>query len=1009
MSIFSTFANTEQNSFEQPFNSFNLNRGNWGMNPNYLTPSYDAPFRPPYGGPGPFPHINQNPGMFTAMAGAAQFTRGPMYGVGNQHYDNVNFDAVGNRTMDAAAGVSQRIIFPVAAWALASGINSHFRTGIATGGARAFYGGMAGIPAAVGSFMRGGSAAEIGTAFNAAFAGAGVSQSLGAGIGERLFTGLGRGAMAGVGHATGLNIAGSAAGRFGLGALGIGGSVMGSIAGPLALAYGATKAADYFLFDNYASVREGQNLTRRNFQGVTFGGGWGDVNGGGLNRQMSARLGGSLAQLGARDTMFTGRDMNTMLDMGSQMGLFDDASAGQIKKRMEGLSAQVKLIMSIAQTPSVQEAVQMLARFKSGGANMGQATMALGSISGLASAAGISATRMINTVGSQGQYLFQSNGLSGFQGQIAGAQAMASFASAFRSGAISPALMAQMGGVEGATQSAITATVNGMQNPYNMMRLANRYMTGMTASSVIGTVSNFGQAMSRNPMDMYGSMMLNRGMMLSDQLRNPQALIDMVSESLATNPVTRGRKGSAGEYYSMMVGQYGMSPQEAQAAIARQFGMQDPRSGSLAIAGINRNRLDMARDYHEQQGNTLASSLVSPLTKAFRSGKAAVAGWIGSALGTTGGITDSLQAWYLDKFMGSNQMLLGTNYSDLEESRGYSEFGPRAGIRDKVGRFSGEASRINDLARQGNTDAKAVLTAESASGRRNALYKLAKSGLISDKFADPEMNLKLAEGLGELTRTNQGGSTGYSDFVDRMGKLGGMEGKDLSTQYQLIAAARRLGSSENLDSEQSRADANLLVRSGMAKTGHHSDVMDAADKIRTSARLARISLDDPFAEFGGSVEQALAAANDPSQRHKVFNKGSRFEKAFLEANDETSARNALAGGLIEKNNLSVRGPTSRYTNANETNAQYEAFLSQDKARRDQIGQIQKAMKEGKIDFSAGYGMINNIDMSGAVDKFGEYVEGFGRAVSGIPGYKPVSPVNAPGGSIPGPGARGVGG
>lgn len=1007
MSIFSTFANTEQNSFEQPFNSFNMNRGNWGINPNYLTPSYDAPYRPPYGGQGPYPHINPNPSFLTAMAGAAQFTKGPMYGVGNQHYDNTAYDVAGNKTWDTGMAGMQKIVFPVAAWAMASGINSHFRTSIASGGARMFYGGLSGAPAAVGSFLSGGTRAEIGTAFSSAYAAGSATQGLFAGMGERMAVGAGSGLMRGLGAATGMDIAGSAAGRGALGALGIAGSVGGTLFGTMAAAQLATKAADYFIFDNYSSIREGQNLARRNFQGISFGAGYGDNTGGGLSRSMSARIGTGLAKFGARDSMFTGRDMNTMLDMGSQMGLFDDAGAGQITKKVEAMSNQVKMIMSIAQTPSVQEAVQLLAKFKSAGASINQAGNTLASVGGLASAAGISASRMINTVGAQGQYLFQSNGLNGFQGQIAGAQAMASFATAFRSGLISPALMGQMGGVEGASQSAITASVNGMQNPYNMMRLANRYMTGQTSSSVVGTVSNFGQAMSRNPLDMYGSMMLNKGAMLSDQLKDPQALIKMAEEMMrAQNPQTRGRKGTAGEFASTLMGM-GLSEAEVKSVLVRQGAMQDERAGGLAIAGINTDRLRASRDYNDQQGNTFFSAMFSPVSKAFRSAKSGMAGAIGSLLQTTGGATDDIQSWFTEKMMGSNSEMVGRSYSEMTESLSYKEFGKfKSNGKGLAGR-SALADKVNELARGGNQDAKAVLTAGSTVERANAIARLAKSGHIPERYAEAGQDFDLSKSFEGLERESGGGKTGYAGVMDKINSIDGLKGKDLGSQYEIMSAARRMVEAGGESYSGIAADRSLLKRAGVVTAAGdggmgdatNADVYAAARKIFSDADKSRVMGEDPFSRFGGKLSNAMAAARDPNKRGDVFKKGSKFEEAFLGAKTEEEARNAVTSGLIERDDLQVESPGSKYTNANQTPEARAAFLAQDRARREQIKHIQTAMKEGRVDFSAGYGMINNIDMNGAVDKFGQYVEGFGTAVKGIPGYKEVSPMVAPGSTL----------
>jgi hypothetical protein len=74
---------------------------------------------------------------------------------------------------------------------------------------------------------------------------------------------------------------------------------------------------------------------------------------------------------------------------------------------------------------------------------------------------------------------------------------MAGQAAAFRSGLISPEMMARLGGVEGATQLSVTGQVNASQTTYNMMRLYNKYTSGQGGGGVMENVSNFGRSFCR--------------------------------------------------------------------------------------------------------------------------------------------------------------------------------------------------------------------------------------------------------------------------------------------------------------------------------------------------------------------------------------------------------------------------------------------------------------------------------------------------------------------------------
>ena len=78
MDIYQTQGDPYRDSFYNPVNSANMNPG-WGMNPALLTPSYDAPYRPPYmGNTGYSPY--ERPGFGKALSNVLGPFQDPYWG-----------------------------------------------------------------------------------------------------------------------------------------------------------------------------------------------------------------------------------------------------------------------------------------------------------------------------------------------------------------------------------------------------------------------------------------------------------------------------------------------------------------------------------------------------------------------------------------------------------------------------------------------------------------------------------------------------------------------------------------------------------------------------------------------------------------------------------------------------------------------------------------------------------------------------------------------------------------
>lgn len=621
--IFDTTANTEFNAFSDPFNPANMNPGQWGVNPNYLTPSYSAPYRPGYNGPQGGPSSGSQPGFYNSVNQLTNpFAPTPMYG--NPYRNNMAYtEQIHSRPVDAAMWASQRIVVPATSLYLSYKMGNIMTARMNT---------MGGAMAAGASRFFGGSEAEV--------AAARATQGIFGAVGDRFAQGTVRG-MFGTARAfshAGVLGEGLGAAAFRTAAAegaGIIGGVAGSLLLPAVLGMAAASAFSRVAVDPYVAFsRTGSDL-RRNFAGVNVAGGGGGGNvlsGQGMSFASSYKAAGEITHAGIHDFTFNEGQFSQISDFSARAGLLDDATIGQISKRVKNIANQVKMVMRIANEPDIKAAIEMLSNLNSAGASVtsGEAGRALGRIGGNAAIAGISTQRMMNTVGMQGQYLFQANGMVPYMGQIAASNNMATFASAYRQGVISPTLMATLGGPEGASQSSLTAQINGSQTMYNRIVMANRYMGGFSGNGVTNNLNAFGANFSKNPIGSYGEMMMNSGLMSSRQFseRGELGLQDQIMDVAKNIPgmVKKNGRIDASNAYTLMTGQMGLSHDQAFAYIQQMTAAQDPRTQMQMLSGNNANTINQMTQLAVQQGLAYGANLTPAVRGIRKFGQSLISG-----------------------------------------------------------------------------------------------------------------------------------------------------------------------------------------------------------------------------------------------------------------------------------------------------------------------------------------------------------------------------------------------
>jgi hypothetical protein len=335
------------------------------------------------------------------------------------------------------------------------------------------------------------------------FTGAFRGEGAGAAFGKSIASSTARGFMGGVGAgaATTARVAGFVGGA---------GSAIGAVALPYAAAMTALAGAERAIFNPYINNMKQAESIYQNFQGVSFTDAKGSASTGrGIGYKDSMRMSQDITKMGIKDMMFSTGEFRELSDMGMRSGMMDNAKSGDIVRRVKEMSDQIKLVMAVSKDPNVQSAIESLAKLQMGGASGAKATRAYSQIGMAASVAGASVQRVMDTVGAQGGYLYAQNGMTPYLGQVAAANTMSSFAAANRMGLISPEQLSRMGGVEGATQSSLTAQINASQSTLGKMMAYNHYLGGGAGGSTVGSVANFGRSMSQDPIKTMGAMLLN--------------------------------------------------------------------------------------------------------------------------------------------------------------------------------------------------------------------------------------------------------------------------------------------------------------------------------------------------------------------------------------------------------------------------------------------------------------------------------------------------------------------
>lgn len=748
MGIFDTNANTYANGFMGPQN-YAYNNPGWQIDPNLMTPSYAAPYRPQYGGSGGYDNIS-NPGFFTSVGRLTNpFYTPPLYqypGAAAEPY----MDSVAYKPGDAFMAGMQRYVVPGLAMGAAMstlGPNTGTLAGDIAGtftgkGVAGSLGRSLGQGVGQGFFKSSGFAGQGGArmfssihAFNeasmarsAAYESMRAAQMARTGFGSGMVNMAERAGFKMTTAAQGVSAAYRAGGlsgtaaMLGQGAAAATGAAIGSLVIPYLAADAVATAADKTVFEPYINNRRTAADLRENFKGVSFSDASGNYSRGGrgLGYVESNKIASSITRSGIQDFVFNSEEYTEISNLSAKAGLLDSVKSGDIAKRVKSIAEQVKLIVQISQDPSIENAISELRKLQVGGAGISggmasDASRAYSSLGMSASAAGTTVSRMMDRVGQQGQMLYQMNGMTPYMGQIAAGNLYAGFASGSRTGLISSAQLARMGGLEGATQSALTGAISAMQTPYATMAMYNEYVAGRGGrggvgpnQTVTGVVGEFGRAIGSNPLEALGTQMLF-GNQMSAGFMHKEGLLGVERNATALLRQIGQQPGAGGKFSASQIAvalrQMGMTPEQIQAFMSSRASETDPASIRQRMKGYESQSFEQIRGYLESEG--LINTPMARIRRSIRqAGKDIVEGSFNNIVSPmqngTAHVVEAIEhgwnsLWYGNTVQTNDSPLVGDIFgklSDQYEASGYRKMSEEEAARVSSGRLGhGKVSR----------------------------------------------------------------------------------------------------------------------------------------------------------------------------------------------------------------------------------------------------------------------------------------------------------------------------
>lgn len=969
--IFRTQADTRFNSFADPMNPINQNPGNWGVNPAYLTPAYAAPYRPQYTGEFGTPYgSTSTPGWgksFVAANPVMSFA-GSNYGGNTYQQQSPYFSSLTHAPVDSMMSISQKLIVPTIATMAAMKYTTKFSEN----------------------------------------------------VGGHIFSSATRGVASGFGASA------ETAATLGAGALKVG-RLAGNLFGPMAIAQAGVSAADAMFFDPFIANRQMADRLQTNFQGQTYSGIYGNkVTGGGLNRSFAANISNQMNVFGTKDTTFNRNEIGDIVDFASRSGMMDNATPDQFVGKFKSITRQVKAVMQLANTSDFKEAIELMSKLQQGGVSQKNLSTELTSITGLAAQAGVSVNKLMNGIGAQGQYLYAANGMTPYLGQQAMARSYASFAAAQKTGLIAPELMAQMGGVEGAAQSALGGRIGLARSPYAHMIAMNILHGQGAGKNITENAIRFGGLSARDPLQTAGEMELYDGLASSQLAKNPMMGQEMVMHIAKQTAGAIGSNGklSAEKAFLILKRNFQLSDEQAKATIAEWSTYGSSKDKSEKLSGLNRQLTESRLKYMEQQGLDYGV-LTSPVgaTKGFFRGLGA---WGSEKMGNlnenVGSMTDKYESWKFgvtygnfnegkdvtidellkgkvsstDKLISTNKFNVNSKDRSERINASLSSSGLLTASGFAVSAFSSDKTskiieEINGKAQAGDSKAIDIINLIEKGGTSTQISNaMSASGFFKDRLSSSEFSSISKDiqhrGLKQGTKVEGSLGSEISRRVDQVigGSASTLRKLDLENLYHKIASGQ-------LDGNQAFA-----LKEYQRLTGKSDKEMSGIEfeKIRDEAKST-----DVKAVHAGTYDLAGIFTKFNSDQITEKIKSGQMGDIFSDRKTLESYNKATVGKNLrqkqdiaaqfmmadQKKSLRPGFSNSHMYESGEESAQY---IEGQTAILDQKRGLEKLVQEGKIDFDSYHQNIAALTQEASVNKFDRAVEEFVRGVAVMNGADP---------------------
>lgn len=880
--------------------------------------------------------------------------------------------SLASKPFDAAAWVTQNVAVPYAAY---SGIG--------------------------GAWMRTGATSPWGAA-KAMWAGQGIGAGLGRGLVQGGLTGLGVGA-------------GTASFMGGIGAM------VGGLGGSLAIGYAATSAIDQALIQPYKFGRQNAENIRSAFANQYFGTGVGNpVTGKGFSGLAGAELGNTITRQGLQDWMFSREEYSNVAGMGMRAGLHDFGGQSKMADSIKNVAELVKLTVTIMKDPDTKKAIEQLAQLQLGGADLtsfaggrtSTAGRALSQLNVFAAMGGTSVQNLMQTVGAQGQAIYQNAGLTPYLGQIAASNIYAGFAGAQRAGLIDPGTMARMGGIQGATSQVLGAQMTSTQNLAGQMQSYNRYITGIggpnSGGSMSTLIANFNQGMSGNPLKAMGAMGLYGPQLQAAEISS-QGNMGVERQLLMQARALGLRNPSVEELYSIGINM-GYAPDQLRSYFNLRAAQQAPgaaRQGYEAILGAGAEQM---RAFANQTG------LSSPISRNIGRPLGALKRKIGSYLSGPGEFINELQGGLEDVLTGANdwwsysgvrkavqvsdvENLFGEKTSDIGYFRNTNTSGS---FNLKKNPFlDSRLVKIDKLAKSGDENAIAYLRATTEGERDKALNKLIKAGSLGEAGEGLDYNKAMLtdavkarqdletaavkadrvydQGIAAINAVDKGiiGTIGIGYGEDYMDKT--FSNTERMKYLHMIGGASDLA--EKISSgEISHKEAVALVKSDP----RYSGILGRARQV--AGGKGEAAVDENIREQIQNLERGGIDYGTGELSREVFKRVKKYGDIGNLSEDQQKAimKQALksTGGMLLTEGLNTGGGPFGLGGA--TREELNAIREMGKTTAGSMALATEAYQKSSVNYAAYSETLKKMGVNES-DRFGAYVDNFGRKVDEMNG------------------------